>query len=153
MILSSQPGSLKRLRKIPWRFQQTFQTPLQNLRPFVETIISARQQVRSCTITVDSIVFEPKNLIELLTTKSMPPGLQHESSIQAEGDPEVGALLQAALGDSIDFWFVPAPKPFVIYADHDEYTTFFANSKSNLNGVVKVLLKTGFRKVDYERMF
>ena len=66
---------------------------------------------------------------------------------------EVGALLQAALSDSVDFWFIPTPKPFVIYADHDEYTTFFANSKSNLNGIVDPLLKRGFESVDYERSF
>ena len=36
-------------------------------------------------------------------------------------------------------------------ADHDEYTTFFANSKSNLDGVIEPLLKQGFKPVDYER--
>jgi hypothetical protein len=47
---------------------------------------------------------------------------------------------------------MPAPKPFVIYADHDEYTTFFANTKSNLNRVAQPLTAGGFVSVpDYER--
>lgn len=62
-------------------------------------------------------------------------------------------LLEAALGDWVNFTFVPKPKPFVIYADHDEYTTFYANTKSNLNGVVQALSGAGFEKVpDYQRI-
>ncbi len=149
MTLSSISGSLKRLRRVPWRFQQTFLTPLQSLQPFVATIISARGQIKAGTITIDSVVFEPQNLNALLSRRSLPPSLQRESSIEVAGPQEVETLLRAALSD--DFWFIPSPKPFVIYADHDEYTTFFANSKSNLNGVGEPLLLQGFQKVDYER--
>jgi hypothetical protein len=153
MTLSSTPGSLKRLRKVPWRFQQTFLTPLKNLQPFVATIISAREELQGGTVTVDSVVFTPENLITLLTSRSLSGSLQRDSSIEAAGHQEVGELLQAALGDWVDFWFVPTPKPFVIYADHDEYATFFANSKSNLNGVVEHLLQRGFKTADYKRIF
>ena len=153
MTLSATSGALKHLCKVCWRFQQTFLTPLQKLQLFVETIISTRKQIEGGTLTVDSIVFEPENLNALLATRSLPPCLLKESSIEVTGRVEVGALLKAAFGDPVDFWFVPAPKPFVIYADHDEYTTFFANSKSNLNGVVEPLLKQGFETVDYERKF
>lgn len=151
MKISATSGSLKRLRKTPWRFQQTFLTPLKHLEPFVATIISAREQIQAATITIDSLVFEPKSLNALLATNYLPPCLQAESTIEAAGREEVGALLRAALGDWVDFWFIPTPKPFVIYADHDEYTTFFANTKSNLNGVAEPLIKQGFQKVDYER--
>jgi hypothetical protein len=151
MILSSTSGALKRLRKVPWRFQQTFLTPLQNLRPFVVSIVSAPEPVQAGTVTLDSIVFEPRNLIAFLASCSLPPSLRIESSLEAAGHEETAALLYAALCDSVDFWFVPTPKPFVIYADHDEYTTFFANSKSNLNGVTLPLIRQGFETVDYER--
>ena len=153
MTLSATSGSLKRLRNVPWRFQQTFLTPLRNLQPFVANIIAGRERIEAGTVTIDSVVFEPKKLNSLLASKSLPPSLQRESSIEAAGHQDVHALLQAALSDSVDFWFIPSPKPFVIYADHDEYTTFFANSKSNLNGVVEPLLKQGFTTVDYERDF
>jgi len=117
------------------------------LEPFVATITSARDQIQGGTVTIDSVVFEPENLNALLTSRSLPPSLQRESSIEVAGHQEAGALLQAALSDSVDFWFIPTPKPFVIYADHDEYTTFFANSKSNLNSVTEPLLRQGFQKV------
>lgn len=42
---------------------------------------------------------------------------------------------------------MPAPKPFVIYADHDEYATFYANTRSNLNRVTDALLTQGFEEV------
>ncbi|HUA66595.1 MAG TPA: hypothetical protein VME24_12155, partial [Alphaproteobacteria bacterium] len=62
--------------------------------------------------------------------------------------------LVATFSDWVDFFFVPAPKPFVIYADHDEYATFFANTKSKLNSVVEPLLKSGFKQVlNYQRQF
>jgi len=153
MVLSATSGSLKRLRNVTWRFQQTFLTPLRNLQPFVATIVSARERTEAGIVTLDSIVFEPKNLNALLAAHSLPPSLQWESSIEATGHEEAAALLRAALSDSVDFWFVPKPKPFVIYADHDEYTTFFASSKSNLNGVVEPLLRQKFQPVDYERSF
>ena len=151
MTLFATSGSLKRLRRVPWRFQQTFLTPLRNLQTFVATIISGREQILAGTVTIDSVVFETKKLNALLVNQSLPPSLQRESSVEVTGQQQVGALLEAALGVWADFWFVPTPKPFVIYADHDEYTTFFANSKSNLNGVVEPLLKQGFQTVDYER--
>jgi hypothetical protein len=44
-------------------------------------------------------------------------------------DKEIAPLLEAALGDWVDFLFVPVPKPFAIYADHDDYITLYANSR------------------------
>jgi hypothetical protein len=35
----------------------------------------------------------------------------------------------------------------VIYADHDEYTTFYASTKSNLNRIVAALSTDGFEQV------
>ena len=70
----------------------------------------------------------------------------------ATGPQEIEDLLHAALSDWLDFLFVPAPRPFVIYADHDEYTTFYANTRSNLNRVAEPLLARGFEEVSgYQR--
>src|SRR5436190_24211484 len=102
MLLSATSGSLKRLRNVPWRFQQTFLTPLQNLQPFVATIVSARERTETGTVALDSIVFEPKNLNALLSAQSLPTSLQRESSIEATGHEEAAALLRAALTDSVD---------------------------------------------------
>ena len=152
MTLSETPGSLKRFRRTPWRFQQTFSTPLKNLQPFVATITSAHEPFDAASITIDEAVFEPKHLLDILAKYSLPARYGHDLTYAASGHEEVQALLLAALSDWIDFIFVPAPKPFVIYADHDEYTTFYANMKSNLNRVADALSRRGFEKVkDYER--
>jgi hypothetical protein len=152
MTLFQTPGSLKRLRRTPWRFQKTFLTPLKNLKPFVATILS--NDVKSATLTIEQYVFEPKNLIALLGEHSLPPECGCEWAVTATGDTEVVELLEAALGDWLDFWFIPTPKSFVIYADHEEYTTFFAKTKSNLNRAVQALSAANFSSVsNYERRF
>jgi hypothetical protein len=97
-------------------------------------------------------VFDPKHLSALLAKHSLPAQFGRDWSLSASGRDEAAELLEAALGDWIDFIFVPTPKPFVIYADHDEYTTFYANRKSNLNPVVEALSARWFKQVqDYER--
>jgi hypothetical protein len=152
MTLSQSPGSLKRFGRTPWRFQQTFQTPLQNLEPFVTTILSARVPIQTASVIFDQVVFEPKHLLALFTRYALVPEYGHDWCVATTNPQEVKELLRATLSDWVDFLFIPTPKPFVIYADHDEYTTFFANTKSNLNGVVEALTAGGFRNVpDYER--
>jgi hypothetical protein len=54
-------------------------------------------------------------------------------------------LLQAVLTDAVDFAFIPTPKPFVMYADHDDLVTLFANTKSNLNRVAQALYREGLK--------
>jgi hypothetical protein len=91
-------------------------------------------------------------LIGLLSNYSIPPRYGHGSSITAHGQAEVAELLEAALGDWLDFIFTPVPRQIVIFADHDEYTTFFANTRSGLNRVITALSAQGFKEIrDYER--
>ena len=153
MTLSEVPGGLKRFRRSPWRFQTTFRTPLKELQPFVATIIAAHDAPQTGRVTIEQIVFDPKHLNALLAKHSL-PARQYGTdwSLVASGSEEVAELLETALSDWIDFIFVPTPKPFVIYADHDEYVTFYANTKSNLNSVVHALSGQGFKRVEgYER--
>jgi len=44
MKLSENPDALTKFRRTAWKFQQTFQTPLKNLQPFVSTIVKAGEQ-------------------------------------------------------------------------------------------------------------
>jgi hypothetical protein len=156
MKLSETLNASKLVRKASWKFQQTFQTPLKNLEPFVASIVSAAKPQSAC-LAVDQIVFEPEHLTSLLKRYSLPglpPRNAERPSVTAVGKGEVTELLHAAFADWLDFLFVPTPKPFVIYADHDEYATFYANTRSNLNRVVEALSEAGFEKVlDYERRF
>jgi hypothetical protein len=154
MTLSETPGSLKRFRRTAWRFQQTFQTPVQDLPLFVAAILSVHDSILAGCVTIDQVVFEPKHLNAVLARHSLPIQPRHDWSLAASGREEVAELLDAALSDWLDFIFVPTPKPFVIYADHDEYTTFYANRKSNLNPVVEALSTRGFKRAQgYERDF
>ena len=152
MLISQQNGALKKFRRTPWRFQQTFETPLRSLATFTSAILGALGHAQSGTIVIDAKIFQPKNLESLLAQHHLPPALTHDTAIEAETAEELQPLLTAILGDWIDFVFIPSPKPFVLYADHDEYTTFFANSKGSLNKVSTALAAQGFIAVeDYTR--
>lgn len=151
MQLSDTPSAVKQIRKASWKFQQTFKTPLNNLQPFVGAILLAASPETAC-ITIEQAVFEPKHWIDLLTRYSLPARYGKGVSVTAVGRQEVEELLHTTFADWFDFLFVPTPKPFVIYADHDEYTTFYANTRSNLNRVVDVLSAQGIESVaDYRR--
>jgi len=103
-------------------------------------------------IAINGYVFEPKNLRKLLSAYPQSMNLTHGWSIESITTQSIKELLLATIKDWIDFAFIPAPQPFVIYADHDEYTTVYAMTKSNLNQVVHPLLAQGFTQVkDFER--
>jgi hypothetical protein len=151
MTLSESPELLKKFRNTSWRFQQTFITPHSDLEIFVAEVVSAGP-CQSGRLTIDQITFEPTNLIRLFNTYSMPVKHGHGWSITAEDPLEVEAVLYAALRDWVDFSFVPTPAGFGIFADHDEYSTFYAHKRSSLNRVVERLSGRGFKTVaDYQR--
>jgi hypothetical protein len=51
------------------------------------------------------------------------------------------------MADWIDFLFVPSPEDFAIYADHDEYTTFYAVDSNTLHTLCTQLCSSGFERV------
>ncbi len=154
MRASSSPKTVKQFRRSPWPFQATFQTPLKDLERFVSTFISAHQPIQNGCVTIDDYIFEPKTLHAFLVQHQISERITHGVSLEAQGQQEVEALLRATLADWIDFLFIPSPKRFAIYADHDEYATFYANTKGNLSKVVHALKEKRFEQVDdYERTF
>lgn len=119
----------------------------------MSTIVRAKEPFQGASVTLDQVVFEPKHWMALLAKHSLSSEYGREWTLAADNIGEVEELLEAALGDWLDFLFIPTPKPFVIYADHDEFTTFYANTKSNLNGVVASLSEKGFKLVSgFERV-
>ena len=146
-------GTLRRYRRTAWEFQQTFQTPLEDLPRFVDVIISELPGIRAALAVFDQVAFEPRDeLVPLYAKYSLPPKWYGDDvTIEAQGATESRELLQAVLSEWIDFFFVPTPKRFVIYADHDEFTTFLAHRKGHLAGVVEALTAAKFRAVDYVR--
>jgi hypothetical protein len=113
MNVSDAPSALKQIRKTSWKFQQTFNTPLNNLQPYVAAILSAASPETAC-VTIEQAVFEPKHWIDLLTRYSLPPRYSKGVSVTAVGAQKMQELLHTAFTDWFDFLFVPTPKPFVI---------------------------------------
>ena len=56
-------------------------------------------------------------------------------------------LLQASFADWVDFLFVPSPDRFVLYADHDEWTTVFAANEVDLASMKSALHGGGFEMI------
>jgi hypothetical protein len=152
MNISEAPDALKKFRRTAWKCQQTFLTPMNDSPSFVAAIVSANGQMKSGCVTIEQAVFEPTNLLSLLASHSMPPRYARGISLTAAGQQEIETLLHAMFSDWIDFIFVPETRAFAIYADHDEFTTFFAHTRSNLNQVVTPLVDKRFKMVpDYDR--
>ncbi len=154
-------GELKRFRRTVTQFkhQGTFQTPMKNLCPFVRAVVSALDPIPAGRVTIDEVIFEPRGINALLAKHSIPAmkmentRYMYDWSLESAGELEVEELLFTVLADGVDFAFVPTQNSFMIYADHDEYTTFFSAAKSNLNPIFKTLSTLGLQQKDYHRNF
>jgi hypothetical protein len=154
MTLSTSSINSTKFCKTHCAFQRTFVTPLRDLDAFVAAILSGEDCLEEATVIIDQVVFEPKNLNALLLKHALPAVCGKEASFGAKGTEEIYALLRAALSDWVDFLFIPKPKAFLIYADHDEYTTFFGSKKSNSSRIADRLLTKGFKEIsDWQRTF
>jgi hypothetical protein len=117
------------------------------IQPFVAAIVATDQPFQTACVTIEQAVIEPRHWIELLTRYSLPPRYEKGVSVTAAGQQEIEAVLAAAFSDWVDFVFVPSPTRFVIYADHDEYTTFYAQTRSALKWIAEVLTGQGFETI------
>ncbi len=145
MTVTTTPGALKKFRRTPWRFQQTVERPdAGDLERFVSTIISAHGSLEAATVTIDAVIFDTVRMSGLCPTGA---AITHDVSLVAQSAEEAQALLVAAFWDGPAFVCIPTPKPFVFYADHDDWITFYANSKSHLNHVIEPLTSHGYMLV------
>lgn len=154
MTATHTPGALKKFRRTPWRFQQTVEIPqgYPAHQKFAADIVTAHGAIRDATVIIDQVVFDTKHMAGLWPEKSPLP-LIDDTSLSGTGE-EVASLLAAALMDGPDFLFIPNPKPFVCYADHDQWITFFSNTKSHLNHIIEPIAARGYKLVqDWQREF
>jgi hypothetical protein len=156
MQLVETPGVTQRLRRAFGRsqgyFQQTFRTPLRQLASFSATVVAAHAPLASGSVSVEQVVFTPKNLEALLSRHNLPLTYGPDWTITAAGQQEIAELLEAVWGDWLDFYFTPTPKRYHLFADHDEYTTIFGATKGHVAKVATALASAGFSPVDgYER--
>jgi len=151
MRIHSTPGTLKRLRRTASTyFQRTFRTPLKRLPVFVK--ILSDPSFASASVAVEQVVFPPKHLDSLLSSHQLPLEYGSGWTIEATGAKECVELLEATLADWLDFFFLPQPKRFLMYADHDEYTTLFAARKGSLSRLTTALTAAGVEEIpDYAR--
>src|SRR5919205_3894483 len=108
-LLPEWPDEIRSFRKNPWPFQQTFKTPLKDLKRFVSTFVGSFKFQRG-VVNSDEIVFEPSNLLDLFASNSVQVENHYDLIIRVEGHETVMALLEATLGDWVDFAFVPFPE-------------------------------------------
>lgn len=152
MLVTQNSGALKKFRRTPWRFQQTMEIPqgFEAHQKFASAIIAALGEFQEATVTIDEIVFGAECLTALCPADAH-PSLTKDVSISV-GREDACALLSAAFTDGPDFVFLPSPKPFVCYADHDQWITFYSNTKSQLNHIIKPLASCGYELVkDWQR--
>lgn len=144
---------IERFRADPWPFQRTFKTPLKDLQRFVLTLLAPFSLAKGALVT-DQIVFEPEDLLKLMAKHSIEVNDIWHFACEAEGSQSIAELLEAALGDWVDFCFMPTPASFAIYADHDEYVTFYAHEESQIAMIASTLENAGFSIVaDYVRPY
>jgi hypothetical protein len=149
MNITLQDSNGWRLREPPFPFQQTYATPLNDLPRFVNSLLSPFE-ITTAAIWVETIVFTPDDLIAYLQTLGIfsDEGTLNRSIIEAENANEANTLLQKVLSQWIDFAFLPSPKDFAIYADHDEYTTVFTSTAEFLVSLRSVMKLQGFKEID-----
>lgn len=147
MLIDLIPGALKRLRQRAGPLQRTFQTALDRLPAFSACILEG-EPLRTGSVTIEAVVFPPRNLTALLAAHSLTVAYEPGITIVADGPQECMSLLTAALGDWLDFYFLPDPKRFLLYADHDEYATVFAGRKGPLSRIGTAMAQRGFSEIE-----
>lgn len=146
MKIESFSGTRRSICKSAGPFQRTFVTPRQQLPVFADVLLRLLS-VESGYVFVDTVVFTPDHVDGVLAAHGLAVTNYVGSTIAAQGLGECRALLAAALGDDIDFFFVPDPRRFLLYADHDEYTTLFAHKKGQLAQLSEALIGEGVKEV------
>ncbi len=149
-VLSEEPKQIEHFRLDPWQFQATFTTPLKSLNRFVEIILGTFPMERG-VVSTDLVVFEPTEIIKLLADASIDIENPWKFILGADGHKSVSRMLEAMLGDWVDFLFVASPQGLALYADHDEYSTFYTRDQDSLLLVITRLERAGFRSVSKYR--
>jgi hypothetical protein len=121
-------------------------TPRQRLPAFAEVLLRG-SSVESGYLFVDTVVFTPDRVAGVLAAHGLDGTSCTGSTITADGLGECRALLAAALGDDIDFFFVLVPRRFLLYADHDEYVTLFTHKRGELARLSEALIGDGVKEV------
>ena len=141
------PGALKHMRMRAGEHQATFVVPPARASQFAAALLGGGVGAAGARLVIDAVVFPPKHLQTALGSSDAEAWLDAETVVEAEAG-EAESLLTAALQDWTDFWFVPIPGGFLLYGDHDEYSTIFAQRKDPVDRAALALRGAGFDEVE-----
>ncbi|MEK6397606.1 MAG: hypothetical protein V4734_05935 [Terriglobus sp.] len=153
LALGNVGDQITRFKASPPRYEQTFLTPLNDLKRFVSTLLSPFQD-KEAAVLIDTVVFVPYELLEYLATEGFTPQeFLRNVQITAFDEHTLASLLEATLGEWIDFLFLPRSGKFALYADHDEFTTLFSDDLSVIEIIQNAMAKAEFKFIDSYKRF
>jgi len=147
LALTSTPGESKKLRKKAGSSAQaTFAVTRQGASAFASALLSGDPPCEHAALVVEETSGALYHVGPLI---ARPPldALPRDTTIAATSGEASATLLAAALSDYVDFWFLPKPGGFVVYADNDEYATVLAQRQGPLSRAGERLRAAGFREV------
>ena len=92
-LLSGRTEVIQRFHANPWPVQQTFKTPLKDLKKFVSVFLNPFSLEKG-VLSTDEVVFEPKHLVQLLAKHSVQVENAHQLTVKVEGQQAISNLLE-----------------------------------------------------------
>ena len=140
-------------RRRSWKRQTTCHTPLSRLPWFTAALVGQLLPFDRALLVVDAVVFDdPPELVAIRKAAGerrpllVVPG--HLFEDDAKG---FRAALEVTLSGWVDFRVLFSPTSHALWADHDEYTTFFSKSPGKVADVRRMMEAGGVKLPEYER--
>jgi hypothetical protein len=134
---------VKKARRGAGRFQRTFVIQADTRISFASLLLEQAPGLQSGWFFVENVIFLPANTERLLAEHGLVLPSLREVTFTAADASEARSLLAAALRDGLEFYFLPRPSRFLIYADHHEFVTVFMSRKGVLSQLSKRLCDAG----------
>ena len=147
MNITDANSNYLKFRKSPLPFQCTFKSPLKDLERFVGVFDSVFTEISSGQAYISSIVFEPKKTNSMLSHHGLLERLKPGCTVEAISNQECSTLLETLLSDWVDFLYIPSPRKYVVFADHDEFCTFYCAKKGGVSKIAAALKDKGYGEV------
>ena len=138
-------------RRHAWKRQVTCVTPLKRLPWYTAALIQQLLPFDRALLIIDQVVFDLPPGLEKLRSAAAEQRPVHEAPGHAfEHDVEgFRGALESALSGWVDLRALFSPSKHALWADHDEYTTFFSESSGTVADVRRVLRDGGVKLVEY----
>ena len=141
------PASAQLDRQL-WPYECTFETPYRDPTQFVETAFSMFPVITAAEVTIHQVVFEPRTPAPLTLSPRSWSEMQENTVLRADTGESSRALVISCLSEWFDFTFCPGSENFTVYADHDEFCTFYTRGRAEMRKLINALVAGGFRFVD-----